>query len=70
MKRVHRHRPNRDYGWAGSVLSLNVNILPVFEQLGLYEELLALSVRTDAHHFMYEDLNTVASLSLEKLKEE
>lgn len=52
------------------MLSLNVSILPVFEQLGMYEELLALSVRTDAHRFMYEDLNTVASLSLEKLKEE
>ncbi|GJJ78517.1 hypothetical protein EMPS_10876 [Entomortierella parvispora] len=54
----------------GSVLSLNVNILPAFEQIGLYEELLALSARTDALRFMYDDLRTVASLSLENLKEE
>jgi hypothetical protein len=54
----------------GSVVSLNASILAACEQLGLYDELLAISARTEAHRFMYDDLNAVASISLDNLSQE
>ena len=52
------------------MLSLSADILVACEQLGLYEELLAISARTEVYRFMYDDLKTMASLSLDNLSKE
>ncbi|KAG0051526.1 hypothetical protein BGZ83_003606 [Gryganskiella cystojenkinii] len=46
----------------GSIISLNANILPVFEQLGLYEDLKAMTLPCMGNNFLDSDLRKVASL--------
>ena len=43
-------------GVIGSIMTLSVNVLPAMEQLGLYEELKAISVPQSGAKLMYEDL--------------
>jgi len=45
-------------------MSLSANILPAFEQLGLYEELKAISIQGSHHNsnIMYDDMEIIAAL--------
>jgi len=42
-------------------MSLNSNILPALEQLGLLEELKAISFRDSHTNIMYDDMAVIAS---------
>ncbi|GJJ74659.1 hypothetical protein EMPS_07017 [Entomortierella parvispora] len=46
----------------GSVISLGANILPTFEQLGLYEELKAMALPCMGNNYLDSDLRKVATL--------
>lgn len=46
----------------GSVISLGANILPVFEQLGLYEDLKAMALPCMGNNYLDSDLRKVATL--------
>ncbi|KAF9361462.1 hypothetical protein BGX34_007123 [Mortierella sp. NVP85] len=53
----------------GAVMSVNVNILPVFEQLGLYEELMRISFTSPGMHIYGENMKKIAYRGNEGLKE-
>ncbi|KAG0214005.1 hypothetical protein B0O80DRAFT_457230 [Mortierella sp. GBAus27b] len=53
----------------GAVMSVNVNILPVFEQLGLYEELMNISFTSPGMHVYNENMKKMAYRGNEGLKE-
>ncbi|KAI8605424.1 hypothetical protein EDD21DRAFT_140714 [Dissophora ornata] len=53
----------------GAVMSLNVNILPVFEQLGLYDELMKISFTSPGMHVFSENMKQMAYRGNEGLKE-
>ncbi|KAG0354423.1 hypothetical protein BC939DRAFT_493328 [Gamsiella multidivaricata] len=53
----------------GAVMSLNVNILPVFEQLGLYDELMKISFISPGMHVYNENMKKIAYRGNEGIKE-
>lgn len=53
----------------GAVMSVNVNILPVFEQLGLFEELMQISFTSPGMHIYNENMKKIAYRGNEGLKE-
>ncbi|CAO3567027.1 unnamed protein product [Mortierella alpina] len=53
----------------GSAMSLKVNILPVFEQLGLYEELMKISYPTPALSLFNQDMTKMGEVSYEGQQE-
>ncbi|KAF9177063.1 hypothetical protein BGZ50_009248, partial [Haplosporangium sp. Z 11] len=53
----------------GAVMSLNANILPVFEQLGLFDELMKISYPTYSTKMYREDMELIAKISMDGLKE-
>ncbi|KAF9956430.1 hypothetical protein BGZ65_002738 [Modicella reniformis] len=53
----------------GAVMSVNVNILPVFEQLGLYDELMSISFTSPGMHIYNESIKEIAYRGNEGLKE-
>jgi len=50
-------------------MSLKVNILPVFEQLGLYEELMKISYPTPALSLFNQDMTKMGEVSFEGQQE-
>ncbi len=50
-------------------MSLNVNILPVFEQLGLYDELMKISFTSPGMHVYNESMKKIAYRGNEGIKE-
>jgi hypothetical protein len=50
-------------------MSVNVNILPVFEQLGLFEELMQISFTSPGMHIYGENMKKIAYRGNEGLKE-
>jgi len=46
----------------GSVLCINANILPVFQQLGIYEEFEKFALPMKALHLVYGDMTKIATL--------
>lgn len=50
-------------------MSLNVNILPVFEQLGLYDELMAVSFTSPGMHVYNENMEKIGFRGNEGIKE-
>ncbi|KAG0308736.1 hypothetical protein BGZ98_007012 [Dissophora globulifera] len=53
----------------GSVMSLNVNILPALEQAGLYEELLKFSFMTPGMHIYNEDMSKIQFIQYKGFQE-
>ncbi|KAF9347776.1 hypothetical protein BGX26_000759 [Mortierella sp. AD094] len=53
----------------GAVMSVNVNILPVFEQLGLYDELMSISFTSPGMHIYNENMTKIAYRGNEGIKE-
>ncbi|KAG0054782.1 hypothetical protein BGZ83_010458 [Gryganskiella cystojenkinii] len=53
----------------GSFMGLNANILPSFEQLGLYEEFDALALPNSSVQFLYGSMKQIASLSSDVAKD-
>ncbi|KAG0305562.1 hypothetical protein BGZ98_003939 [Dissophora globulifera] len=53
----------------GAVMSLNVNILPVFEQLGLYDDLMNISFTSPGMNIYGENMKKIAYRGNETLKE-
>ncbi|KAG0257433.1 hypothetical protein BG011_003953 [Mortierella polycephala] len=53
----------------GAVMSLNANILPVFEQLGLFDELLEISFPIYSTNMYKEDMELIADISMDGLKD-
>ncbi|KAG0314929.1 hypothetical protein BGZ99_007763, partial [Dissophora globulifera] len=53
----------------GSVMSLNVNILPALEQVGLYEELLKFSFMTPGMHIYNEDMSKIQFIQYKGFQE-
>ncbi|KAF9427025.1 hypothetical protein BGZ76_002500 [Entomortierella beljakovae] len=53
----------------GAIMSVNVNILPVFEQLGLYDELMNISFTSPGMHIYNENMKKIAYRGNEGLKE-
>ncbi|KAF9953913.1 hypothetical protein BGZ72_005071 [Mortierella alpina] len=53
----------------GAIMSLNVNILPVFEQLGLYDELMKISFTSPGMHVYNESMKKIAYRGNEGIKE-
>ncbi|KAI8350677.1 hypothetical protein B0O80DRAFT_457228 [Mortierella sp. GBAus27b] len=53
----------------GAIMSLNVNILPVFEQLGLYDDLMKVSYTSPGMHVFSEDLQELGYRGNEGIKE-
>ncbi|KAG0041323.1 hypothetical protein BGZ83_002002 [Gryganskiella cystojenkinii] len=47
----------------GSVLGINANILPVFEQLGIYEEFQEIALPVKRINILYDNLESIASLT-------
>ncbi|KAF9177061.1 hypothetical protein BGZ50_009246, partial [Haplosporangium sp. Z 11] len=53
----------------GAVMSLNANILPIFEQLGMLDELLAISYPTYAMNMFKGDMTPIAQIKMKGIKE-
>ncbi|CAO3574680.1 unnamed protein product [Mortierella alpina] len=53
----------------GAIMSLNVNILPVFEQLGLYDELMAVSFTSPGMHVYNENMEKIGFRGNQGIKE-
>ncbi|KAG0366596.1 hypothetical protein BC939DRAFT_482450 [Gamsiella multidivaricata] len=49
----------------GAVMSLNANILPAFEQLGLYEDLLKISYPSRGFNVYHDNMDLIAALAME-----
>ncbi|KAF9953924.1 hypothetical protein BGZ70_000061 [Mortierella alpina] len=52
----------------GSVMCLNANILPVFEQLGLLDELMAISLPSRSNELFDGDMRAIADVRMKDLK--
>lgn len=50
-------------------MSLNVNILPVFEQLGLYDDLMRVSFTSPGMHVYNEDMEEIGYRGNDGIKE-
>ncbi|KAG0054779.1 hypothetical protein BGZ83_010455 [Gryganskiella cystojenkinii] len=48
----------------GSIMGINANILPVFEQLGLYDELKSISLPSNGIEFLNAKLERIASIDI------
>ncbi|KAF9189623.1 hypothetical protein BGZ50_000651 [Haplosporangium sp. Z 11] len=53
----------------GSIISLNANILPVFEQLGMMDEMLAISYPCYSMNMYQGDMTPIAHVKMKGLKE-
>ncbi|KAG0205652.1 hypothetical protein BGX28_002768 [Mortierella sp. GBA30] len=53
----------------GAVMCLNANILPVFEQLSLLDELMALSLPSYSLNLLQGDLSLIAEIKMKNVKE-
>ncbi|KAG0322659.1 hypothetical protein BGZ99_003206, partial [Dissophora globulifera] len=53
----------------GAVMSLNVNILPVFEQLGLYDDLMKISFTSPGMRVLNEDMVELGYRDNDNIKE-
>ncbi|KAG0206267.1 hypothetical protein BGX28_002264 [Mortierella sp. GBA30] len=53
----------------GAIMSLNVNILPVFEQLGLYDDLMKISFTSPGMNVYNEDMQKIGYRGNEGIKE-
>lgn len=47
----------------GSIMGINANILPVLEQLGIYDEFEAISFPGQKMHMRYGDMKKIATMS-------
>ncbi|KAF9899878.1 hypothetical protein BX616_002801 [Lobosporangium transversale] len=53
----------------GAIMSVNASILPVFEQIGIYDDLMKFSYTTDGMYIYDENLNLIRHNSNEGVKE-
>jgi len=56
--------------FSGAVMSLNASIFPVFEQLGMMEDLMRISRPVLRSQIMNEDLEEVAVLEIKNIREQ